>query len=335
VQILIAMKRTSRSGLVLAVTLAPLLLVAGCGGLGNTSGSTTVACRPLTATAATKAPGWGGTVFNIVMENHNYDQIIGNASAPYINSLLQQGADAVGYHGPFVHPSKPNYIWMVAGENFGILDNDDPSPGAAIGSQSHLADQIEKAGLTWRTYQEGMGAPCGLSSHGRYAVKHNPFAYFADISGSDGRVFQPSDRCLSHMVDYSRVDADIAAGTVPDYVFVTPDLVNDMHDGTIAAGDSWLSHEIPKILATDAYKNGGSLFLLWDEGSANGDDPPFIALSPNARAGFVSQTTYDTTSYLKTVQAILGLETLPCAPQPDAVPLMSDLFTVPLAASAP
>ncbi|HXI57974.1 MAG TPA: alkaline phosphatase family protein [Polyangia bacterium] len=307
-------------------------LLAACG--PNTSGNTLAECRPLTATAAQRPAGWNGTVFTIVMENHSRDSIIGNAAAPFINGLAKQYAVAAGYHDSYVHPSEPNYIWMVAGQNFGILNDDDPSPNQVITSQSHLANQIEKAGLTWKSYQESMGQPCGLKSHGLYAVKHNPFAYFSDINGWDGTAFKPSERCSQHIVDYSQLDADIAAGTVPNYVFITPNMVNDMHDGSIADGDRWLSAEVPKITNTDAFKQGGVLFLLWDEGTSQSDDPPFLAISPNAKPAFVSQTDYDTSSFLKTVQSIMGLETLPCSPQPAAVNVMDDLFTVPMAPAA-
>jgi len=306
--------------------LAPLVAVLGCS--PNNSGNTLVECRGLTAGPAQRPAQWTGTVFTIVMENHDRGQIIGSVAAPYINGLAKQGAYAAGYHDSYVHPSEPNYIWMVAGENFGILNDDDPTPAGSIDSQSHLADQIENAGLTWKTYQESMGQPCGLKSHSPYAVKHNPFAYFKDINGSDGTTFQPSARCNEHVVDYGELDADIAAGQLPDYVFVTPNLQHDMHDGSIAAGDKWLAAEVPKILASDRYTNGGVLFLLWDEGSSNGDAPPFIAVSPNARAGFVSHVDYDTSAFLKTVQSMLGVESLPCDPQPDTISTMSDLFTV-------
>ncbi len=79
--------------------------------------------------------------------------------------------------------------------------------------------------------------------------------------------------------------------------------------GTIADGDAWLSREVPKILASSAYLHGGALFVLWDEGENNGDDPPFFVVSPNAKAGSTSQTAYDTSSYLKTVEAALGAKT--------------------------
>lgn len=305
------------------------LLLAACGGPNN-SGSTDVSCRPLTTTAATRPAAWGGTVFTIVMENRSQGQILGSADAPFINGLAKQGALATGYHDSYVHPSEPNYIWMVAGENFGILNDNDPGPGNTIDSQSHLADQIERAGLRWKAYEESMGQPCGLVSHDAYAVKHDPFAYFSDINGWNGSTFQPPPRCAEHIVDYSELDADIAAGKLPDYVFITPNLQHDMHDGSVADGDAWLATEVPKILATDAYRNGGVLFLLWDEGGGQGDDPPFIALSPNVKAGTVSQASYDTSSFLLTVQTMLGVEALPCTTQPASVQPMSDLFAAPL-----
>jgi hypothetical protein len=321
-----AVRRPARS---LAVIMLPAMgLVAACG--PNTSGNTLNECRALTDAPAQRPAGWTGTVFTIVMENHSRDAILGNPAAPYINELAKQNAVAARYHDSYVHPSEPNYIWMVAGQNFGILNDDDPSARQTIDSTSHLVDQVEAAGLTWKSYQESMGAPCGLTSHGLYAVKHNPFAYFSDINGWNGTSFQPTKRCTTHIVDYSELDADIAAGTLPTYVFITPNMANDMHDGSVANGDAWLAREIPKILATDAYKQGGVLFVTWDEGTSQSDDPPFIAISPNVKPGFVSQTEYDTSSFLKTVQAMLGVEVLPCSLDPSTVSRMDELFNVPM-----
>jgi phospholipase C len=306
------------------------LAIAGAVGCANTSGNTNTVCDALTQTAAAPTADWGGTVFTIVMENEDAGQILGDTvDAPYINQLAAQGAVAAGYHDAFVHPSEPNYIWMVAGENFGVLDDNDPA-SHHLASTSHVADQIERAGLTWKAYQEGMGGPCGLTSHDRYAAKHDPFVYFDDVNGWDGTSFHPEARCSAHVVDYAQLDPDIAAGALPKYVFITPNLDHDMHDGTIAQGDQWLSQQIPKLLATDAFERGGVLFLLWDEGSGSlspGDDPPFVVVSPNAKVGYVSTTDYDTSAYLKTVENILGLQSLPCDAARANVPVMDDLFT--------
>jgi phosphatidylinositol-3-phosphatase len=299
----------------------------------NTSGNSSAACSALTTSEAKPSPDWKGTVFTIVMENHSYDQIVGNTTdAPFINSLIKQNALAAGYHDNYVHPSEPNYFEMVAGENFGILNDNDPGAGNHITSTSHIADQLEKAGITWKSYQESMGAPCGLVSQGEYATKHNPFVYFDDVAGWSGSKMMGSARCNEHVVDYSQLDKDLAAGTVPRYVFITPNMIDDMHDGSTADGDKWLSKEVPKILSSKAFNEGGVLFLTWDEGGGvpQSDNPPMIVISPQAKPGFVSHTDYSTSSYLKTVQQILGIDSLPCDSNGAQVHPMADLFTVPL-----
>jgi acid phosphatase len=302
----------------------------------NDSGSTSVTCQALAATPAGGSAAWSGSVITIVMENKSASEILGNASAPYINQLAHKNAVAGGYHDAFVHPSEPNYLWMAAGENFGVLDDDDPS-AHHLSSTSHIVDQVERAGLTWKAYEEGMGAPCGVSSHGRYAAKHDPFVYFNDVNGWDGKAFHPELRCAQHVVDYSQLAVDLAANALPKYVFITPDLDDDMHDGSIAQGDAWLARELPKLLASPAFTNGGVIFLLWDEGGGTpaDDDPPFIAISPNSTSGYVSQIDYDTSAYLKSVETLLGLAPVPCATDPAAVPTMDDLFTRSMAGAPP
>ena len=311
------------------IVLGPLAF-AGCS--PNNSGNTLTTCKPITATKAVAPAGWSGSVFTIVMENKSRGDVIGNKAAPFINQLAAQYTEAVGYHDSYIHPSEANYLWMVSGQNFGVLDDADPA-AHHLDTTSHLADQLERAGLSWKSYQESMGDPCGLTSHGRYAAKHNPFVYFNDINGWDGTTFQPSQRCNDHVVDYSQLDVDLASNAIPRYVFITPNLDNDRHDGSVARGDAWLAQELPKLTATSAFKNGGVIFLLWDEGGGypSGDDPPFLAISPNAKPGYSSQADYDTSSYVKTVQAIMGLEPLPCGGvDPTTVATMDDLFTVPM-----
>jgi acid phosphatase len=307
-----------------SLLVAAALAVAGC---ANTSGNTSVTCSALAETGTEPSSQWQGSVFTIVMENKSQADILGNNNAPFINSLASQNAVAAGYTDNFVHPSEPNYIWMVAGENFGVLDDNAPS-SHHLDSTSHIADQLEAAGLTWKGYMESMGEPCRVSSAYPYEPKHDPFVYFNDINGWDGNAYQPSERCNTHVVDYSQLDADLAANAVPKYVFITPNMKDDMHDGSVAAGDAWLAREVPKILASDAFNQGGVLFLTWDEGGGypQADDPPMIVISPHAKRGYVSQTPFNASSYLKTVQKILGVQSLPCDPSADSVQTMDELF---------
>src|SRR5262249_8776352 len=105
------------------------------------------------------------------------------------------------------------------------------------------------------------------------------------------------------------------------YMWITPNLLSDGHDPSSdpVAGlmqcDTWMSTEVPKILASQAYKNGGILFITWDEAEGrNGDDAdqiPMIILSPRLKmAGMTSTTAYTHMSYLATVEDLLSLPRL-------------------------
>src|SRR6266498_1145800 len=97
------------------------------------------------------------TIFVIVMENQDWSQIKGNPNAPYINNtLLPMASHAEQYFNPTdVHPSLPNYLWLEAGTNFGILNDGSPSLDHQ-GSTSHLITLLENAGISWKAYQEGI-----------------------------------------------------------------------------------------------------------------------------------------------------------------------------------
>src|SRR5258708_25440874 len=113
------------------------------------------------------------TVFVILMENHNWSSIKGSPSAPYINNtLLPMGAHAEQYYNPpKLHPSEPNYIWLEAGDNFGIPDDAAPITNH-LSTDNHLVHMLTGAGLSWETCQQGVdGKRCRLMSHGLYSAK--------------------------------------------------------------------------------------------------------------------------------------------------------------------
>ena len=253
------------------------------------------------------------TVFVIVMENHDWSSIAGNPSAPYINNtLLTYGAHAEHYTSPEgIHPSEPNYIWLEAGDDLNIADDDEPAENYRT-TKTHLTTQMEKANVSWRSYQEGM-APglCPLSSSGRYAAKHNPFVFFDDVTG--GRDLK-SSRCIEHIREYGELAGALESGPVAQYNFITPDMCNDMHDSagcaspdSVANGDAWLSREIPKILASEAYKAGGAIFIVWDESEGGNAPIGLIALSPFAKPGYAGTIPYTHSSLLRTVQDVFAL----------------------------
>ena len=262
------------------------------------------------------------TVFVIVMENHSWDTIKASDSAKYINdTLVPMGAHAEQYTTPpGNHPSEPNYIWMEAGDNLGITTDDDPDKNHKSGD--HLTAQLEKAGISWKAYAEDIdGKSCPLSSKGLYGAKHTPQLFFDDVTGTNDA---SSQHCIDHVRPYAELATDLQKGTVARYNFITPNLCNDMHgevgikcpfvvSDLIKKGDDWLAAEVPKILASQAYKNDGVLFVMWDEGdeslgSEASDGPiPFIVLSPRAKKGYASPTPFTHSSYLRTIETIFGV----------------------------
>ena len=96
-------------------------------------------------------------VFVIVMENNNWSDIKSNPDAPYINTVLLPMASYCDqyYNPPGVHPSEPNYLWLEAGTDFGITNDDPPSVNHQT-TIAHFVTQLKNAGISWKTYQENI-----------------------------------------------------------------------------------------------------------------------------------------------------------------------------------
>ena len=253
------------------------------------------------------------TVWVILMENQNLSAVKGSKWAPYINNVLLPQASYTEqyFNPPTVHPSLPNYLWIEAGTNFGIADDRSPASDSQSTTE-HLVTLLKNAGIEWRAYEENMPAnTCPLFDKYPYAVRHNPFVYFDDVT--DYR--KPNSAyCISHVRPFDELAKDLAGNSVPQYNFITPNVCSDMHDSCsplrnkIAQGDTWLSKNLPEILNSEAYRSGGAVFLTWDE-AVIGDGPiGMIVLSPFAKGhGYSNSIHYDHGSLLRTLQEIFGV----------------------------
>ena len=300
--------------------LATLSLTPGTAALGSYplaitgSGGSKSHTAALTWTIGSSAPKpFIQTVFIILLENHNWSQISGSSSAPYINNtLLTQGAHAENYNNvPGIHPSLPNYLWLEAGTNFGILADGLPS-SLHQGTTQHLVTLLQNAGVSWRAYEEGInGTSCPLTVTGLYAPKHNPMVFFDDVTNTNNA---SSANCISHERPYTQLATDLSSNQVARYNFITPNLCDDGHNPSGCAStdevkntDNWLAANVPAILNSAAYKNGGALFITWDE-SESGDHPiGMMILSPHAKAGYASQVSLSHSSTLRTMEEIFSV----------------------------
>jgi phosphatidylinositol-3-phosphatase len=294
---------------------AAIVLAAVAAATGVTASSPAAAASGPCGTATT--PHAYHHVIWIWMENRSLGNIIGNRSqAPYINSLAAGCGLATDYHTT-THPSLPDYLAATSG----IAQSSLPATTYLDCNVSVICDMTVKSifgqGETWKSYAESMPSNCDKSNSGEYAVRHNPAVYYTSLSG-----------CTSKDVPYSHLATDLANSALPVFSFITPNLIDDMHDGTIAQGDAWLASHLPAILRSKQYEAGTTaVFITWDEGSGgypieDCDDAtvtdtsckvPTIVISPTTPAGTKSGTFFDHYSLLGTTEQLLGLPRLASA----------------------
>jgi len=263
-------------------------------------------------------------IFLIVMENKEEDRIIGNSHAPYFNQLAEQYASAANYYG-ITHPSLPNYLALIGGDTFGI--NSDCVKCYVDGD--NLATQLAEAGRSWKAYIESMPNPCFIGDdRALYAQKHNPFIYFDSV--------RTNPELCNQVVPLPELSADLEQNNLPDFVWITPDMCNSMHDCAIEVGDSWLQSWVPQITASDAWKDQSVLFITFDEGDtfdgcciyAHGGHILMLVVSPLVKPGFVSPVEYNHYSLLRTIETAWDLPLLGHA-DCDCTATMDDFFTTP------
>jgi phosphatidylinositol-3-phosphatase len=261
-------------------------------------------------------------VFIIILENKEAWQILGSPDAPYLNQLAHDYGLAGNYYA-ITHPSLPNYLALTGGDTFGIASD----CNTCYVNADNIASQLSKAGKTWKAYMESMPKPCfagdGLPD---YSVNHDPFMYYDNIR-------KDMNMC-NQVVPFTQFSIDLQAGALPDFVWITPNTCNDMHNCDIATGDAWLKTWVPVILASPDWQNNGVLFITFDEGVsqsgccffAAGGKVFTLVISTRVKAGYVSNSAYDHYSLLRTIETSWNLPLLGKAAK-DSTSLMSDFFT--------
>jgi phosphatidylinositol-3-phosphatase len=242
---------------------------------------------PATGTGAAALPSLARVVI-VIEENHAYDPIIGSGSAPYLNTLASSGALMTNSYA-ITHPSEPNYLALFAGDTFGLFTDACP---VDKGTTANLASELLAAGQTFTGYAESLPA-AGYTgcTGGEYARKHAPWADFSNVPAADSRPFSAFPR------DYA---------SLPRVSFVIPNLLNDMHDGSVAQGDAWLKANL-SAYATWATTHDSLLIVTWDEDNDfSGNHIPTIVYGAHVATGRYSET-INHFSMLRTLEALFHL----------------------------
>jgi acid phosphatase len=270
-------------------------------------------------TQARRAPKLG-RVAVMVLENRSYEQVIGNPSAPYINSLARTGALATRYYA-ITHPSLPNYIALTTGGHAGVNTN-----CATCQTEGRsLVNQLDGAHVPWRAYFESI--PSRLSApyvKGQAYNRHyNPFVYTETLTSTDLK---------SDTRDFATLSRDLATNSLHRFSWIAPNVWHDGHNGKLAAVDSFAARLVPRIVK--ALGPHGVLFILWDEGQKTdlrgahgqgGGRVPLIAVGPGATPGARVRVKANHYALLKTIEASMRLSQLGHA-RGAATPLLTGLL---------
>jgi phosphatidylinositol-3-phosphatase len=238
-------------------------------------------------------------VIVIVLENKSQWPVLDNDDAPNFNRFAGRYA-VLSHYGGVAHPSLPNYLALVSGSTHGITTD----CATCIVSGRNLADTLERAQLTWKAYAEGLPRPGFTGSSARlYAKKHVPFLYFRDIVSKPAR--------LRRVVPLRQFGRDLAAGSLPSFSLIVPNLCHDMHDCSVPTGDRWLGRFISPLLHKPELAHS-VVFVITDEPATQQATSavPALALGPLVKPGtrFSARTSHY--GLLRTIEDSWGLPRL-------------------------
>jgi acid phosphatase len=253
----------------------------------------------------------------VLEENHSYTDVIGNPSMPYLNALASANSLATQYYAD-AHPSLPNYFELTVGAGTSITGTSGDSFKGVV-TQDNVVRALSGAGKSWKSYAESLPSVGYLGGDsGSYVERHNPFVYFSDV--------QQNSSQANNIVLFTQLATDLAAGALPEYGFIVPDIDDDAHncpagmntctdDQKLAAADQWLSTNISPLLASAVFQNS-LLIIVFDEAedtdtAYGGGHVVAVLVSPLVRAGYQSTTLYQHESLLRLMMEALGVADLP------------------------
>ena len=231
----------------------------------------------------------------VIFENESYGDVIGSPQAPYMTSLSKTWANMTDSHA-ITHPSEPNYLALFSGSTQGVTGDNCPVTFNA----DSLGSELIEAGLTFTGFAESMprngfegcqAHPDHLPSGYLYMRKHVPWPDFTKVPRKNSIVYRrPLDKPPSR------------------FVWITPNMCNDMHDCSIGTGDKWASKNLPKLIAWDA-ANDGILILTFDENDGSPGNQIATILAGNVNPGQYSQN-INHYNVLRTIEDIFSVEAL-------------------------
>ncbi|MDQ2959521.1 MAG: alkaline phosphatase family protein [Candidatus Dormibacteraeota bacterium] len=257
-------------------------------------------------------------VMVIMLENRGYDGTLASCSSdPYLCSLASQYTSMTKWTG-VRHPSLPNYLATTTGSTQGCTSDVcfGPDGGTSLGGQ------LTTAGVPWTAYMESMPSACytgqwaggGTKSKALYAEKHDPFVIMSDVL---------KNACATHVLPYpgaSALTSALSGSSAPAFVWISPNQLNDMHTGSVQAGDKWLKANVAPVLASSWFTGGNATVVITmdeDTGSnvGGGGVIPMVVIRAAARGHGNVATPGNLYGLLRSIEGRYGLSYLGAAAQ--------------------
>src|SRR5262249_4152924 len=204
------------------------------------------------------------------------------------------------------HPSEPNYIAIFSGSTQGVT-TDGVYPHSQF-TAPNLGAKLRAAGRSFGGYSETMpsvgfdGSSAGSGS-ATYQRKHNPWVNWQDATAP-----LPTNKLPAavNMPYAGYFPGATAYSSLPTLSIVVPNELHDMHDGTVAQGDSWLQASLGAY-ATWCASHNSLLIVTFDENDgASGNHIATIFSGASVVPGQYSQT-IDHYNVLRTLEDMYGL----------------------------
>jgi len=236
----------------------------------------------------------------IIFENHGYSVVMNATRAPHIMDWANDTCAAVFTNlTAMTHPSQPNYLWFYAGSNFGIVDNDIPTPL----NTANLGAELYSAGKTFATYSEDLpSVGYNGESNGSYVRRHNPVCNW--MGTGTNKVPDTTNKPMTAFPSFANM------ASLPTVSYVVPNVDNDMHDGnyftTVTTGDTWMYNHLDSFRQW-ALTHNSLLVITFDEDEGiSGNKIATIFYGPMVKGG-----TYNAkeslVNILGTFEAMYGL----------------------------
>jgi hypothetical protein len=288
-------------------------------------------------TAASVASAAPAHVVIVIMENHAFNEIIGSANAPYINNTLAADGAVLTNSHAIEHPSQPNYLDLFSGANQGV--HDDAVPAIIPFSTPNLGALLLAKGLTFTTYSEDLpsvgfngASATTVPGKNQYVRKHNPAANWQAVDAPANNHLPPE---LNQPFS-AFPTTDVGFSSMPAVSIVVPNEQDDMHDGTVAMGDTWLSNNIESYRKWAANNNSILIVTFDEDDSSMANQIATIFNGQNIRPGNYAEASIESVpllgvnhfNILRTIENLYGLGTCNASSDGASQPIV-DLIRTP------